>query len=726
MPKKFKLYRRDYGKFNKAEFLSEIQSINWNDDENTDINSKFTLFYSKLSLVVDKHIPLKPLSKKSIKALSKPWITPGIRKSIKMKNNLYKKFIQTKSSYYHEKFKYYRNMIKKLTTKSKTNYYNKYFRANQTNTKNIWKGIRSIISLKPLSNNIPSKILVNGSELADCNSIANAFNKHFINISQKLTSSIPEANKSAMSFMSSRLLDSFHIDHVSTIEIEEEIDRLNPSKAVGPYSIPVFALKLIPEAISKPLKSIFNLSLSCGIVPDKLKMASVIPIFKKGSKLNLDNYRPISLLSIFNRILEKLMYKRLISFINKHNLIYEKQLGFRRQHSAEMAILLITDKIQKTIDSGMYASGVFLDLSKAFDTVNHEILLQKLEFYGIRGIAKKWFESYLSNRRQNVIIGNTKSDYYLWSTPGSILGPLLFLLYINDFSNSSQTLDFHIFADDSNLFYANKSLIELEKVVNNELISIHSWLCANKLVLNIDKSNIVVFHPPQKKLQYQINIIINGENLSIAPSTKYLGVIIDSHLNWKDQISYLTNKIKRNIGALSKLRHFTNSEILNNIYYSLVYPFFTYGVIAWGNTYSTTIKPLFILQKKAIRIITHSKYDDHTDPLFNKLSILKLEDLIYYYNAMFMHDYHNSKLPKLFDSFFIQISQIHKYNTRLASKSSISLPYARTNYGKFNIRFNGAKVWNSIDEELKNLSKTLFKKKLKDALLRHYNDDMAI
>ena len=388
-----------------------------------------------------------------------------------------------------------------------------------------------------------------------------------------------------------------------------------------------------------------------------------------------------------------------------------------------MAITLITDKIQKAIDSGQYASGIFLDLSKAFDTVNHEILLQKLEVYGIRGIAFNWFKSYLNNRRQSVSIGHIKSnplEITCGVPQGSILGPLLFLLYINDFSDSSKILDFHIFADDSNLFYANKSLLDLENNINNELKSIHSWLVANKLVLNVDKSNIVVFHPPQKKINHQINIIINGKKLNKATNTKYLGVLIDCHLNWKDQTSYLAKKIKRNIGALSKLRHFTSSKILKNLYYSLVYPFLIYGIVAWENTYSTTIKPLFILQKKAVRIMSKSNYDEHTNPLFKATNILKLEDLIYYHNALFMHDYHHDKLPNLFDSFFIKASRIHSYNTRFASKSSVSIPYARTNYGKFNIRFTGAKVWNSLDEEIKLLSKASFKKKLKDVLISQY------
>ena len=285
-------------------------------------------------------------------------------------------------------------------------------------------------------------------------------------------------------------------------------------------------------------------------------------------------------MSIFNQLQEKMVSKRLTSFINNHNILYSKQFGFRSQHSTIQAALSIIDKIQEGVENRKYSCGVFLD------TVNHNILLQKLEYYGIRGVVPKWFQSYLENKKQFVSIGNVRSatSYISCGLPqGSVLGPLLFLLYINDIKKSSDLLDFHLFADDSSLFYSAKRLSELESTITGQLLHLHKWLCANKLSLNFEKSSFVMFHPTQKKLDHNVQIFLNDLSIKREYTMRYLGITIDCNLNWKAHVAEISKKIKRNVGVICKLRIFVNSYILKNLYYSLhvIYPYLIYGTVVF-------------------------------------------------------------------------------------------------------------------------------------------------
>ena len=313
--------------------------------------------------------------------------------SISIKNSLFKKYIKLKSpvkkNEVHQQYKYYRNLLSTLMKKSKQNYYEQFFKNNLNNLKNIWKGIRSLIAIKhsPASN---IHILTHkGATVTDSLHIANIFNDHFSSIAEKAKANIKFSNKSFQDFLYHPNADSLFVTPTDAHEVKLIISPLNSDKSTGPNSLLTKILKLLKNDISTHLADIFNLSFSSGVFPSILKIAKVMPVHKKESKHFCSNYRPISLLSNIDKIIEKIMYNRIYRFLDKNNFIYSLQFGFRQHYSTSYALLNLTEAIMKALDDGNFACAIFVDLQKAFDTVDHSILLSKIYHYGIRGLANK-------------------------------------------------------------------------------------------------------------------------------------------------------------------------------------------------------------------------------------------------------------------------------------------------------------------------------------------------
>ena len=364
----------------------------------------------------------------------------------------------------------------------------------------------------------------------DDKNIATSFNSFFVNLGTSTENTIPRVpNITPSRFLRNRYQINCVIAHVSNEEILDVINSL-ANKSTGPSSIPLKLLHLIPDLVIIPLAYIINMSLLTGEYPDLLKLIKVITIYKCGETQDVNNYRPMSLLSIFDKIIETKMRKRLYAFLERHNVLFQNQFGFRRKKVLLFMLLPKSEMIKETIDNGKFGCGVFIDLRKAFDTVNHEILLVKLEHYGIRGKVLNWFQSYLSNRKQYVSFNGHSSELLEINggvPQGSVLGPLLFLIYINDLPNISKVLNFYLFADDTNIYYESASLQDLEKTINKELNKLYLWLNVNRLSLNIDKTNYIIFHPYNKPVKHHITIKINEKAINEKECITYLDVLID-------------------------------------------------------------------------------------------------------------------------------------------------------------------------------------------------------
>ena len=747
--KKIVMYGRNMKNFSELDFRDDVAIQQWRQDTD-DPNLLTNDLVWKLDACAERHGPTERLNPKKVKLALKPWITPDIQNLIKIRDRLFeRKKRQPENEHVREIYNRVRNRVSRQLEKSKKEHYESYFDEMNNNIKKTWEGIRKIVNVKKSTKFSISHLNVNGKIVDQPIDIANNLNNFFVNVGPQTEKTVPKVpTKTPDQFLKDRNQFLFIIAHISVDEVVDIIAAL-PKKSIGPHSIPINFLKIVADLVAIPLCRIINLSFSKGIFPELLKISKVIALFKGGSTEEVNNYRPISLLPIFDKIIEKIMHKQLYAFLEEHNILFKNQFGFRKKCSTAHSLIEITEKIKESIDSSKFGCGIFIDLKKAFDTVNHNILLKKLEHYGIRGSILKWFESYLTDRKQYVFYNGVSSDvkHITCGVPqGSVLGPLLFLIYINDLPNISNKLQFFLFADDTNIYFESDDLKSLEKTVNQELKKLSLWLNVNRLALNVAKTNFVIFRSYQKIPDHNVTLLMNNKALEQKDHVKYLGVLLDQHLSWKYQINNVAVKVSRGLGIIAKLKPFLKDKLIRTIYFSVVYSHLFYGIQAWGSADPTARNKLDILQNKAVRILSGKQYFQiygqepgplpSSEPLYKKLDILKFHDIFKLSIANFVYSTLTSDSPAIFDNWFQYDHEVHDHTTRASTnimrENYFDIGYveqsftlhtkgARNNFGRKMIQVTGPIIWNSIPEEIQKAASIFtFKKEYKKYMFSQY------
>ena len=707
---------RDYSTRNKTRFYEclpyEMSLFNF---LSPDVHQEAKRLFSWIKYLVQKYFPIrkKSLSEKRSNA---PWMTTKLVKCIRKKHKWFKLLrsgLITRNSYMR-----YCSLLRKLLTTAERVYYREKFRGVNGNSRGRWKIINSLLGKSPAQ--VDVSLDIDGALTHDKQTVANAFGDYFINIPQNVVSQIPHSDIDGLSHIP-RSLTSLYFNPATVNEISNIIKNIKGSNSEEDIAIKV--LKFGVHCFAPLICTLFNKCFQDGTYPNILKDARVVPVFKSGSKTLISNYRPISILLNINKIFEKLIYRRLYSYIESRNILTNRQFGFRTGCGTETAILQLISDILPAFSNKKFVLCTFLDFSKAFDTVDHGLLLLKLEKYGVRGLALDLIRSYLSDRTQRVVIGGISSEVrnVLIGTPqGSCISPLLFSIYTNDLITFLTNPTNVLYADDTTIVTTAVETISLETITNNYLQRVISWSNFNKLSLNASKSKCVLFTNRYNVIPPTIRI--NQASIGLVDSYSYLGIDIDSKLKFHVYIDKLTSKLSRICGISYRLAAYFDFQTAKTFYYAFFYSSVTYCLTAWGGCllYSERGRDLCKLQNKIVKNLFGSFADVPVDQLYATFHILKLVDIYRFRAAVMMYKMlFFNYTPCILNSLNIHNAD-HEHFTR--TREDLVPPFPRVEAVRQSYKYCFIQIWNSVPNIIK-ASGTVssFSRNLSNYYISNYN-----
>lgn len=638
------------------------------------------------------------------------WATPDIHEKRRRLYDLYDSRTTDKRPEFLEYVKNYSKSFKLMCVAAKAHYLSKKIQNSNDKVKTVWQVINNETGRRKIRDPHYS-LRIDDTLVSSDHEVADHFERFFSNVPVETTKSLnssPDVAESLLKANVRECTEIFSFTHVTPPILIKAFKLLNLKKTEDLWGLSVKVLHSIVESIAPFLADIFNKCIDTGVFPDLMKHGKIIPLFKSGTKTDPTNFRPISILPALSKVFEKLILHQLMSHFSCNKLLNTNQFGFTRGRSTTDAGVVLVKHIFDAWEEAQDAIGVFCDLSKAFDCVDHENLIRKLKHYGIKNGALDLVSSYLSERTQRVVINGTQSagtTVALGVPQGSILGPFLFLIYINDLPNVLQDKhDIVLFADDTSLIFKVDRKEKSFDSINDALNTVVKWFTANNLLLNSKKTKCIRFTLPNVKQVNDTKIKLKDYELEFEDRTVFLGITLDSKLQWHAHIAALAGKLSSAAYAVRRIRQLTNVETARLVYYSYFHSVMSYGILLWGK--AADIQTIFVLQKRAVRSIYELKARDSLRDKFKEANILTVACQYILENIMYVRkNLHEFKLN----------SDIHDYNTR--SKNKIAVKASRLRKISTSFVGNCIRFYNKIPAEIVNLPFSKFKSHVKSNLL---------
>lgn len=717
---------RNFKEFNVEEFIKLVEN-NLEKSQDMDVSVRAKKLVDNIVDALDATAPKKKFRIPKIWE-GKKWFSDEIREAAAKRDEAYSKALYDDMDENWLQFKIERNAVVKLIRTKKKEYYENMIDHNKGNPTSMWKTLKEIIRGEPTGTkeieNIDFEILDNTEE---CN-IADKFNLYYIQSIDNIVKSINRGNLGSPGkriifvIESEGIMENFEmikIEHLQKIVMEL------PKKRGTEEGITSDILKAVFYVIKEEFVDIINNSLRDGCCPEGWKTSTIIPIPKIEKARKASEFRPINMLPIFEKVLELVVKKQIETFFEDNCIITEHQSGFRKQYSCETAIQTVIDEWKLTVSEAKMVGVIFMDLKRAFETIDRERLLEKLYQYGIRGTALEWLRSYLKNRTQQVRFNNEWSTLLAteYGVPqGSVLGPLLFIIYINDIIKvCPEGCSIKMFADDTLVYVTGESSAELERKMNMAFVTVEKWMNTNKLKMNAGKTKYMIVRSIRKELRGNITLkCLDGTEIERVERMKYLGIIIDDRLRFKDHCDYMLKKIGKKVSFLNRIGNYISAYTRCIIYKTIIAPHFEYCATLLIDMGETQLNELQKAQNRAMRVILQCDRHTKVERMLQALQFMSIRQRLYYNVCIFIFKVLKSMLPDQLRNRLTIVGNESERQTRQAG--DIVMQFRRTTSAQKSMFYEGVKMYNALPAEMRrNETLEAFKRALKEYVIIHVN-----